>query len=1026
MVNVDLRSVALCTWVAAFAHVLVLVQGVESWTVGSVVQVASCLFGALPAIWGASVLLFAPGDANAALDVLLGRTHAASPTPARGKERPADASPEASSHRPGLPTPVQLNQSGDPGRLEDDSEEAAVARALDGVASARRISDDLPGTPTHTPPASQDLEPASPVYAQSSLFTQHVSPTSSRKSSRELPGVERVLTRDALERQHDDGTTRVERKSGNTQSGRDSITRLSSGRSGSFQSNPRSSENAAGRLSRGMSMDVRRSDMSWDARNVVNSQRRRLSLDTVRACDVFGSSSEDDDGEGTEEGWQDAITGIRGMAQALCDANNSVATVSLNADLTVSLSNLMLNTLKLFDPTGEKGGAAGTDARVSHLEDAHAIVKRVCTLAEPLFDTGCPLVLYNRFTPGELSFVPRDTFECCLFALVYRAGTRALDGDCVMTTDKISVDEHAKGQDIGGADATYGSAQDTSSRDFTKGRPSLDSVASAARNQGGQKKANALRVVVEYRTASRLMSNQIGHGINATELRFWKRRLKRIGGALKFEQVNVGIIGAHTERIIMTVPTAGSNTFLSEGDDKDPIAGAQFADSPKNQSMRSSRQSSARQGMSLRSPGGSHRGGLGMPWGCPGEMGGSGPGSRQSLDLREGSPAPSLGDQTIETLSNTDELIQGELMDVFDDDDDVAGPRGSARRLKNPLHSLVEGSDRDSGSSLDFLDDLYMLTGGQLDFKVLYIEDERVQAYFFINKCRRVFGDRCVVVHETDGIAALERLKGGEQYTVIVSDVFMSGMDGVSFFHTLFSTNLNTGNLVPEGLSDRELRMNIILTGADGVDLGGDLEQLQQLYGVLVYNKTSSVDVVGDVIKPHISFVESRLRDAIYPDGGGGRRSSQSSQSISSRSQSAVDLLASAGLGGEFLRARRSGRASGRSQDDSFSLASLGGDSFSRDISPLHAQRYSSSSLGANVSGRSFSGRSFQSETSTGRLRHPTGATGMADRDPVDHGDHWEGAGTAYNLISRSNTSLGTKEKPFPDTTNIRRAFGAE
>jgi hypothetical protein len=184
------------------------------------------------------------------------------------------------------------------------------------------------------------------------------------------------------------------------------------------------------------------------------------------------------------------------------------------------------------------------------------------------------------------------------------------------------------------------------------------------------------------------------------------------------------------------------------------------------------------------------------------------------------------------------------------------------------------------------------------------------------------------------------------------------------------------------------------------------------------------VDVVGDVIKPHISFVESRLRDAIYPDGG--RRSSQSSQSISSRSQSAVDLLASAGLGGEFLRARRSGRASGRSQDDSFSLASLGGDSFSRDISPLHAQRSSSSSLGANVSGRSFSGRSFQSETSTGRLRHPTGATGMADGDPVDHGDHWEGAGTAYNLISRSNTSLGTKEKPFPDTTNIRRAFGAE
>ena len=39
-----MRSVALCTWVAAFAHVLVLVQGVESWTVGSVVQVAHAVY----------------------------------------------------------------------------------------------------------------------------------------------------------------------------------------------------------------------------------------------------------------------------------------------------------------------------------------------------------------------------------------------------------------------------------------------------------------------------------------------------------------------------------------------------------------------------------------------------------------------------------------------------------------------------------------------------------------------------------------------------------------------------------------------------------------------------------------------------------------------------------------------------------------------------------------------------------------------------------------------------------------------
>ena len=100
MVHVDLRGVALCTWVAAFAHVLVLVQGVESWTAGSVALVASCLAGALPAIWGASVLLFAPGDANAALDVLLGRTHAGSPSSTSQREaRSRDASPEASSAR---------------------------------------------------------------------------------------------------------------------------------------------------------------------------------------------------------------------------------------------------------------------------------------------------------------------------------------------------------------------------------------------------------------------------------------------------------------------------------------------------------------------------------------------------------------------------------------------------------------------------------------------------------------------------------------------------------------------------------------------------------------------------------------------------------------------------------------------------------------------------------------------------------------------------------------------------------------
>ena len=79
---------------------------------------------------------------------------------------------------------------------------------------------------------------------------------------------------------------------------------------------------------------------------------------------------------------------------------------------------------------------------------------------------------------------------------------------------------------------------------------------------GGEKEkeeGHALRVLVEYRTATRLMSKQ---ELTATELRFWGR-LKRVSGSLKFEQVNVGMIGSHTERIIMMVPTAGSNTFLA-------------------------------------------------------------------------------------------------------------------------------------------------------------------------------------------------------------------------------------------------------------------------------------------------------------------------------------------------------------------------------------------------------------------------------------------------------------------------------
>ena len=63
-----------------------------------------------------------------------------------------------------------------------------------------------------------------------------------------------------------------------------------------------------------------------------------------------------------------------------------------------------------------------------------------------------------------------------------------------------------------------------------RGRPSLDSVASARERQGerkGKGDGHVLRVVVEYRTAT-LTHAQTNRELNATELRFWKRRLKRV------------------------------------------------------------------------------------------------------------------------------------------------------------------------------------------------------------------------------------------------------------------------------------------------------------------------------------------------------------------------------------------------------------------------------------------------------------------------------------------------------------------
>ena len=105
----------------------------------------------------------------------------------------------------------------------------------------------------------------------------------------------------------------------------------------------------------------------------------------------------------------------------------------------VALAALMRNTIKLLHPTGSGANSAASseDARVMRIVDPHVIVNDTSALAEPLFDDGCPLVLYNRLEPGDSCFAPRDTFECALYALVYRAGTRVCRGECLMLAEKV-------------------------------------------------------------------------------------------------------------------------------------------------------------------------------------------------------------------------------------------------------------------------------------------------------------------------------------------------------------------------------------------------------------------------------------------------------------------------------------------------------------------------------------------------------------------------------------------------------------
>ena len=792
---VELRTVALFAWVASLAHLLVVFNRIDDFSPGALALVLTSLAGALPAIWGASVVVFAPGDLRAALDVALGR-----------------AKPLASS--------------------------APVAAVFTPLGSSR--------------------------------------PSPSPSATRESP-------------------------------------------------------------------------------SVAVSQLGGLSL-----------ASSDDDEDDDRRGWLDVITGIRGMAQALHDANDSASSVALNADLTVSLSALVLKTLALVDPTAENPELGSReDARARQLTDPRAVIKDTCTLAEPLFEAETPLVLRNRLPANELRFIPRDVLSCCLFALLHRAGTRILRGECAMTVDKtrdVAMDSTASTliarsvasgsifDHPGGAHRlTPGTASSSDSRrSGGVAEPRLEAGASPPRSW-------AIRVAVEYRTAAVGRSDP---KLGATELRFWRRRMRRVGGSLRLEHVPVDV-STRVERVILTVPTAGSDTYF--GEEAAARAAKGTGKTPKVHGA----------------DGGGDGGGASGSGDGTGEGRSGGGAGEASTRLAAASPSPFPFPHPREG----DRTASGNDADV--EDFEPSGTNGSARRSRRDARGgepVTDAYDSNMSSFHDSLFDTRRL--GEMEFKILYVEDERVQAYFFINKCKRMFGDRCTVVHERDGVAALERLKAGEQFVVIVSDIFMVGMDGVSFFQSLFSTDYNSGAISAGGhavVNDAALRMNLILTSAEispdlreDRELAVDLARLGSRHGVLCYNKTSGVDVVLDVIKPHVRYVEMRMADLAQQEHA--RTSLETEPSL-----------------------RRDDRRAGG--DDGGARPEDRYDVDRSDWKPPPLRR-------AVV------------EPEPPPTTSPTAAVrGYAAKSAEV--DAWVEGAAAYSLVMRSGSSVGGKNAPFPDVSGL-------
>ena len=838
----NLRAVALCAWVASLAHLLILFNRFDVVSPGAAALVATGLLSAIPALWVASAVLLAPGDVRAAVSVLTGRTGS---LPVAVPATPESVSMKFAHH---------LVEDGEWSDLDE-------ATTMSGGAHGRHRQTRGEGSEKTTPVARDRFGRATPAGSNRSRMSL---------------------------------------------SSRDSKDVTASGASDSADEPFPLRERRADRLCAEAEPRERKTRDAEDSEN----------------------DSEDDG-----ESWRDAVVGIKGMAQALHDANNHVSMVALNADLTVSLSTMMLNTLRLFEAAGpaargarghstgasrpppggthEKGGAAAESepVDVAHLENVRKIVTDTCALAEPLFDKETPLVLYNALPPDEMCFLARDTFACCLFALVYRAGTRVVRGSCRLVTERADEekekeraarDERNAPPSIAGRGALAGSPL----APRAGVRVSMEYLAAATdgareREDGSSGPSGPGPAPSEFtdeRDGFRTKRNGVrthdgvrddAKRLGTAEMQFWRRRLRRLGGSLSVRRESGPGVGIATERIAMWVPTAGSDTLREE---------------TRTLAAKSSSESEKKRRVSL---------------------------DVVSLVPTTGFATPSTSGPTTNAKRNgVDDTVhhdeklsnqRGVSVVSFEADQPTADDRfGSARPSSGALEekdggsrripaatetdfetraggeSRVDRAPRDArpsaGSSFhDSLYDSYLSTGSA-DFSILYVEDERVQAYFFVNKCRRVFGDRCRVCHETDGVAALERLNRGEQFTVVVSDIFMTGMDGISFFHALFDANLNAGAQAAQahranekkagaGIRDPNVfrhpspappRLNIVLTGADvdpsrgaeDAELALDLNDLQDTYGVLCYNKTSAVDVVVDVIKPHVAFVERALASA--------------------------------------------------------------------------------------------------------------------------------------------------------------------